>query len=160
MRPPTPTSPTLALLAAVLLAGAAPARAQLQVSGERDLDFGELLGGVPTTISRTDPLGSGQILIRAPRNTQVEVTLLLPTELAGPAGATVPLSFPPGSAGWAPWSIIWLQQAFDPNVPNTFQVGFFGQSSIYLGGTATAPPQAPAGTYSNTITATVAYVNN
>lgn len=157
---------TLLLLAMTLGATAAaalwtPAHAQgLQVVGDQDLNFGELLTGIPTTVTRTDALNSGQIIIRGPRGTDIEVTLLLPNDLVGPGGATIPVSFPPGSAGFAPFFFIFFQQAFDPNVPNTFSIGFFGQVAIYLGGTATAPLQSPAGVYSSTVTAIVANLNN
>lgn len=146
---------------AAVAALAAPVHGQgLQVSGEQDLNFGELLSGIPTTIARTDALNSGQIVIRGARGTDIEVTLLLPDDLVGPGGATIPVSFPPGSAGFAPFFFIFIQQAFDPGVPNTFRIGFFGQSAIYLGGTATAPLQSPAGVYSNTVTAVVANLSN
>lgn len=128
--------------------------------GLQPLDFGTLLGGVPTTVVRTDPLSAGRLELRGERNRDVLVSLLLPTDLVGPGGSRVPLTFGAGDAGWSPTLSIDAQFAFDPSVAQSFILPGNGRASIYLGGTASPPPQPTAGIYTATITLTVSYLGN
>lgn len=151
------------LVAALLLGGAVGVRAQgrpLRVIGLQPLDFGTLLGGVPTTVLRTDPLNAGRLEVRGERGRDVLVSFLLPAELVGPGASVVPLSFGPGSAGYSPTGAIDAQAAFDPSVPDSFALPGNGRATIYLGGSASPPPQPRAGTYFATITLTVSYLGN
>ena len=156
----------LLLAVAPLLAGVADAWAQtragrpLRAMGVQELRFGTLLAGVPTTVLPTDPLDAGQMEVRGRRFSEVLISLLLPGDLVGPGGATVPLTFGPGSGGYSPSSTIGSQLAFDPTVPTVFTLPGNGRSTIYLGGTAHPPPQPPPGTYSGSITLSVSYISN
>lgn len=132
----------------------------LRVDGQQPLSFGELLGGLPQTILRTDPLNSARIQISGRGNSDVLVSFLLPPALVGPGGATVPLSWGPGVAGYSPTRDIDSQIAFDPQVPNVLGLPNNGRGTIYLGGTAIPPAQATVGAYAATITLTISYVGN
>lgn len=156
------------LLVVTLLLPAVPAEGQgqgqggrpLRVTGVQDLTFGTILPGVPITILRSDPINSGQFEIRGQRLTEVLVDLLLPGELVGPVGSSIPLVFGPGSAGYSVSGAIGAQVSFDPDVPQAFTLPGNGRGTIFLGGTATPPPQLPAGAYAATITVTLTYLAN
>src|SRR5262245_51737566 len=81
------------LLLAVLLAPWARASAQLQVTGTRNLNFGALIPGVVRTIAPTDPVSSGLYDITVPNGTRLRLDFTLPTQLVGPGGAVIPLTF-------------------------------------------------------------------
>jgi len=153
----------LAALLLLLLVDANAAAAQgrpLRARPVQSLNFGDLLGGIPTTILRTDPVNSGQFDIRGERLTEVLVELLLPSDLVGPGGSTVPLSFGPGTAGYSPDGSIGSQVAFDPAVPQPLRLPGNGRGAVFLGGTATPPGHVAVGAYAATITLTISYLGN
>ena len=79
-----------------LLLVAMPRRGQAQVSAVaiRDLNFGIVIRGVPNSISPADPVKSGQFYFSTPGiGSRVRIQFTLPTQLNGPAGATLPISF-------------------------------------------------------------------
>jgi hypothetical protein len=132
----------------------------LEAIGEQHLDFGVLLGGIPHTVRRDDPLAAARIRIDGAGRGDVLASFLLPPALVGPAGATVPLTFGAGSAGYSPTGNIADQIAFDPAGPAVFGLGQGGQCTLFLGGTAEPPIQATAGSYGATIVLTISYVGN
>ena len=152
----------LLLLAAVLHGGALTAQGgrPLQVRPAQALNFGELVTGVPREVLPSDALNAGEFDIRGRRNAEVFVELALPAALVGPGGATVPLVFGAGSAGFSATGNSGAQVFFDPFVPQVFTLSSNGRVSVFLGGTATAPPQSPPGAYTSPVTMTVAYVSN
>ena len=159
----------LPLVVAALLLSAGPVLGQgqgqgggrpLRAMGIQDLDFGTILPGVPTTVLRTDPLNSGQFEIRGQRLTEVLVDLVLPPDLVGPSGLSIPLVFGPGSAGYSSTGAIGAQLGFDPDVPQALTLPGNGRDTIFLGGIALPPAQLAAGTYSATITVTLTYLAN
>jgi hypothetical protein len=132
----------------------------LEATGEQPLDFGVLLGGVPHTVRRDDPLAAARIRIDGRGQGDVLVSFLLPPALVGPGGATVPLTFGAASAGYSPTRNIADQVVFDPASPAVFGLGEGGQGALFLGGTAETPTQAAAGLYGATIVLTISYVGN
>ena len=132
----------------------------LRARGDQALSFGELLGGIPTTILPSDPLNSGQIDIRGEKRADVLVEFLLPGAMAGPAGASIPLSFGLGMAGYSVFNSIASQAPFDPSLPQVVQLDKTGRGMIYLGGTATPPHAAAVGAYTATISLTISYLGN
>ena len=129
----------------------------LSARGQQDLQFGPLLPGVPITVSRLDAANAGQFEIRGRRNTEVQVELTLPAVMTSGSGATLPLQFSAGDAGYSTDPAIGSSQAFDPRVPLTTVLASNGKLYIFLGGTALPGSQQAAGTYAATITLTVAY---
>ncbi|HKI94942.1 MAG TPA: hypothetical protein VJ992_06590 [Gemmatimonadales bacterium] len=128
----------------------------LSVFGRQTLNFGTVLPGVPTTISRTDALNAGEFEVRGRKDTQVAIDLTLPAEMT--AGAlSLPLQFGPGDGGYSQAGTIAAATVFDPRVQLVTTLGANGRLYVYLGGTALPGPQQGAGTYSGTIVLTVAY---
>jgi hypothetical protein len=143
----------LFLVHAPLLAQGRP----LTVTGTRDLTFGTVIPGVGQPVLRTNPVQSGEFRLRGEKNTAVQFTFVLPVSMAGPAGATLPLSFGATDAGFSASESITSQVGFDPRAAATGQLSNNGRGSIYLGGTANPGPAQRAGAYSATITLTVSY---
>lgn len=163
-----PRVTTLVLLA---LLACAPTRAQaqgrppgggrpLRVQVQQGLSFGTLLPGVPQTVAPNDPLNAAMVDVRGRGGSDVLVSFLLPMQLDGPAGAGVPVSFPPGSAGYSPTGDIGAQIAFDPYASEVLALPRNGRGMVYLGGIAMPPGQIPSGAYAGTITVTLSYVGN
>jgi hypothetical protein len=139
-------------LASPPLAGQRP----ITVTGVQTLNFGTLLPGVPRTVARTDPVNSGQFTVTGPHGTQALLTFTLPSVMTGPAGATLPLVFGGGDAGYSQAQNIGSQVGFDPTQPFVVTFSQQGSGSVYLGGSAHPAPIQRAGTYAATITLNVA----
>ena len=154
---PTGLCRRLVLCLATLAAVASPAAAQrpLTVQGIQSLTFGSLLAGVNKSVLRTDAVNSGHLDISGPKNVNVLLTFTLPATMAGPAGATLPLSFGSNDGGWSPPQQIGTQTGFDPRVPYTAPLDQNGKVSVFLGGTAKPTANQKAGSYTGTITLTV-----
>jgi hypothetical protein len=130
------------------------------VQVQQGLSFGTLLPGVPQVVAPSDPLNAGILDIRGGGRTDVLVSFLLPVQLDGPDGAGVPVSFPPGSAGYSPTRDIGAQIAFDPYASEVLTLPRNGRGMVYLGGIAMPPSQLPSGGYAGTITVTLSYLGN
>ena len=146
--------PLLALLATAPLAAQRP----IQVEGIKNLAFGLLLAGTPVSVVRTDPVRAGQVNITAQPKSSIIIQISLPVSMSGPAGATLPLAFGANDAGYSALGSIGSQVAFDPRnstvvLTNTSN----GRGTLYLGGTASPAFNQQPGTYTGTITVTVAY---
>jgi len=155
---------------ALLMLLALPARAHgqagqpPQVQGRRNLDFGVMVAGVPSVVARTAG-GAAQFDLRGRDGQRALVTFTLPSEMLGPGGAAIPLAFGGADAGYAEeQGNQALQVAFDPRVPYTLTFRNRGtgnapaRSSVYLGGRAAPPLSGVPGTYTATITLTLAYL--
>ena len=132
----------------------------MRVRPQQALDFGVLIGGVPEVVLPNDALRAAQVHVTGEGLSELLVSFLLPSGLAGPGGAMVPLSFGPGAAGYSPDGNIDAQAAFDPDLSEVFALPRNGRGTIYLGGTALPPAQVPSGTYTASITLTISYVGN
>jgi hypothetical protein len=143
--------PWLHLLATVV---ATPAAAQIGVVPVRDLAFGPVIVGVPTTIAPTHPTRSGQLQITAPSNTRVQIRLTLPNGLVGPAGAELPITFANNDAmvvGTAAGSV---PSTFNPKSTIVIRTTG-GPTNLFVGGSVTPAATQGQGTYAGTITLTV-----
>lgn len=128
----------------------------ISVTGVQSLAFGTLLPGIPTIVARTDAANSGQFTLTGPHDSQAQLTFTLPAVLAGPGGATLPLTFGASDAGYSQSQNIGGQIGFDPK--QSFLITFSGQGrgSVFLGGTARPAPTQRAGSYTGTITLNLA----
>jgi hypothetical protein len=146
----------------VLLAGGMPTLSAqgrpAQVQGRQDLDFGAMIAGVPTSVSRLSAAAAGQFELRGVRNTPVVIQLTLPTVMTGPG--TVPLEFGPNDGGHGPTATITASQPFDPTQSLTVVLAGNGRYFVFLGGTARPSSQTPAGTYGAVVSLTMTYVGN
>lgn len=129
------------------------------VSGRGDLDFADVVAGVPTAITRKDNHRCGSWWIRGNANAEVLLTFTLPPSLSGPAGAAMPITFGSDDAGF-----FWQQKpdmatGFNPQVPRIERLGSNnGHGWVFLGGTVRPSPGQRAGAYLGTIVLTVAYI--
>ena len=132
-----------------LLGPVGPAAAQVSVAGIRDLAFGPVIIGIPSTVAPSDAVRSGQYRFTAPAGSRVRIDFDLPSQLNGPASAKLPIKFGKTDAvivGNAPGSV---PTALDPNPKANlkFDMGTSTAANIFLGGTVTpAGNQAPAAT--------------
>ena len=143
----------LALLGA--FAAARPAAAQVSVTATRDLAFGVVIVGVPSSVAPSHPTKSGQFRLTAPLNSKVQVRFTLPDELIGPAGAQLPISFGSNDAlalGTAPGStpITW-----NPKATRNPQFQPSTVYNVFIGGTVTPAVNQQQGSYAATITLTI-----
>ena len=146
---------TVALTAAVAMPLTGQGR-PLTVTGAQSLSFGTLLPGVPAVVSRTDAARSGQFAIQGPHGTQAQLNFTLPSVLSGPGGATLPVVFGGGDAGYSDSQNIGSQVGFDPRQGFVITFGQQGRGSVFLGGTARPAPTQRAGSYTATITLNMA----
>jgi len=149
--------PWLLVCCAMLLGPVTPAVAQVSVLGIRNLAFGPVIVGIPSSVAPSDPLRSGQFRITAPAGSRVRLDFDIPTQLVGPGTARLPIKFAKTDGmvvGNAPGSV---PVALDPNLKANlkYDMGSSTAANIFLGGTVTpAANQAPGG-YVATITLTV-----
>lgn len=149
------------LILCLVLVAPLPLAAQgrpVGVRGVRNLNFGMVLPGVPQTVLRTDAANSGQYDIAGDRDAVVQLTFTLPSAMTGPGGAALPLSFAAGDAGYSQSQAIGSQVGFDPRAAFVATLSKTGRASVFLGGTALPSTAQRAGTYTATVTLTVAYV--
>ena len=141
---------TLASALALLLC-AAPLAAQVQVNGIDNVRFGNLLGGIPKTVLRTNASAAGKYNIITPGNRFILIAFTLPTVMAGPGGATMPISFAGTTAGYSDAQAIGSQIGFSPST-GTLRRSTDGLASVFLGGTVTPAAAQAAGSYTATVT--------
>lgn len=146
------------VLAALWVVGLSAQGRPLNVSGRRDLDFGTVIAGVPTSVGRLDPT-AGQFIVRGVRNTELLIELTLPTALSGATGS-VALSFGPADGGHGPTSSVAASMPFDPRAPLTVALPGNGTYYVWLGGTVQPLVQQVPGTYSAAIVLTASYTGN
>ena len=148
----------LLLVLLALLVAPRPLAGQSTVTGVRNLDFGPVIRGVPSTILPSDPIRSGRFYVRHIINRQVQVRFTLPTQLARVAGgANLPISFSNTSAiakGTAPTS---NPLTFNPNNTQTFNLVTSADFYINLGGQVSPAAGQATGAYSGTITLTCTF---
>lgn len=146
-----------------LLAALSPSAAQgqggrgLNALSRQSLDFGMLFTGTATKVSRFDALRAGQFELRGEKGAEVRVDLGLPSALNGPGGGRVPLTFGSGDGGYTRDGTIATAAPFDPRAALITTLSSNGRLYIFLGGTATPAARQPAGSYTGTITLTIAY---
>jgi hypothetical protein len=151
----------LTLALALSLANVTELRAQLprSASGVRDLGFGSILPGVRTTVQPTDVVRSGQFEITGDISDPIEITFSLPSVLTGPEGATMPVSFTNESAGFSASGSITNQAFFDPKVPFQTNLSSTGRGTGFLGGVLDPSPTQRAGSYTGSVSITVAFLS-
>ena len=148
------------LLLLVVTATAGHALPPLQVQRSRNLQFGQILPGAPSTVLWNDAARAGQYRIRGNRDSEILVDFFLPAELDGQRGTSIPVAFGPGDAVYVPDGNLGSAIPFDPRVPTTLRLPASGQGLILLGGTALPSAQASSGRYRARVALTVAYTGN
>jgi len=155
----------LAVLAVMTAAaaGAGQAEAQgrpLSASGQNDLTFASVFPGVPEIVSYADAVNAGAFQARGQKDSEVALTLTLPTALMAAGGRTLTLQFGPNDGAWNIQNDVATARAFDPRVVLTVRLSQQGRLFLWLGGTALPTATQAAGSYSGTVTLTAAYTGN
>lgn len=168
---------TAACAGALLLAPAAPGQGvagqvgiDAQVIGQvitvtslRNLTFGTVLKGVPTSVLPSNA-AAGAWQVQGDKNAQVTMTFTLPTVLTNVQalpGSTMPISFGAASALWnRGTNTVVGATPFDPSTGATGRIGPPANPFIYLwiGGTVSPAANAKPGIYTGTIVVSVAYL--
>ena len=150
--------PTTLRLALALMICATPmsARAQVSVSGVRNLQFGFVAGGVPTVVAPGDPVKSGQWNLTAPVGTKVQIRITTPTQLIRTGGGgTMPAVFLNGDVFiQGNWNGA-VVELFNPNATKNFQFTGGTTAFIRLGGRVTPAGNQATGPYANTVICTI-----
>jgi hypothetical protein len=149
--------PCTVLLGAVLC-WPASARAQVTVLGDRDLRFGAVTQGVPKYVPPSDPINSGEFEFTATLGSQAQVKFTLPSQLNGPAGATIPIVFGSNDAieqGTGPGNV---PSTFNPKGANVIKMTNTTRMLIFLGGTISPAANQRTGNYSAPVVMTVTIV--
>jgi len=141
----------------MLLGAATPAVAQVSVAGIRNLAFGPVIVGIPSTVAPSDAIRSGQYRFTAPAGARVRIDFDLPSQLNGPGSARLPIKFGKTDAivvGNAPGSV---PTVLDPNpkANQKFDMGTNTAANIFLGGTVTPAGNQAPGSYVATVVLTV-----
>jgi hypothetical protein len=147
----------LLLLLSVL--GLAATRAEAQtVSGNRNLNFGIVIRGVPNSVPPAHATRSGRFYVRYQLNRQVQVRLTLPNTLARTGGGgSLPISFgatdafAQGTAGSS------VPVTFDPRTTQTFTLQTSPDFYINLGGRVAPTAAQATGNYTGNVTLTVTF---
>ena len=144
----------LLVLLGACVAGS-PVAAQVSITPIRDLAFGAVIIGIPSSVGPSHPTRSGQFRITAPLNTKVQIRFTLPDQLAGPAGAQLPITFGSSDAlavGTTPGS---TPMTFNPKSTRNPQFEGSTAYDVFIGGTVTPAGNQPPGSYAATITLTI-----
>jgi hypothetical protein len=128
----------------------------LNVTAGNNLEFGNVLPGVPKSVAATDP-GAGTFRITGQSAFEVAMTYTLPTNLSDgtndlPIGTWGGLHNGTNSTAGA--------VSFAPTGVATADVYGTGDIWVFLGATVTPGVNQPAGTYTGTIQLDVAYTGN
>ena len=133
-----------------------PSAAQAQVvASSQPLNFGPLVAGVTEIVTSTDAARRADITIQGTSNATASLTVVLPTALTAPTGATVPLQFQPGDVIFEPPV---GQGPTTVNLQGTTSIRLHRtrEGRLYIGGRALPAVGQRAGAYSATIVVIVA----
>jgi hypothetical protein len=143
------------LLVLLALVTAPSAGAQVSITGIRNLAFGPVIVGIPSTVGPSHPTRSGQFRLTAPLNSKVQIRFTLPGQLVGPAGAQLPITFGSTDAmaiGSAPGS---TPLTWNPKATRNPQFQPSTSYDVFIGGTVTPAGNQLPGSYTATITLTI-----
>lgn len=141
------------LLACVVVLLPVSARAQV-VASMQPLNFGPLIGGVVEVVPPTDAARRGDISIQGTSNASASLSLVLPTALEAPDGATVPLQFLAGDLTYQQPAGGLVTVNVDGST--TIRLHRTRPGRLYIGGRALPAVGQTAGVYSATIVVVVA----
>jgi hypothetical protein len=143
----------LVLLAA--LTAAPSAAAQVTVTPIRDLAFGPVIVGIPSTVGPSHPTRSGQFRLTAPVGTRIQMRFTLPNQLNGPAGAQLPITFTNSDGMYVGSWAGSTPTTFNPKATRNLQFTGGTTYNVFIGGRVTPAANQRQGNYAATITITV-----
>ena len=132
--------------------------APLTVTPAANLDFGNVIPGVNSTLLPSDA-NAGRFDVAGAGVLQVTLDFTtLPNQLTTGGGATMPITYAAGSAAYAA-TPAGTQTTFDPSATATTNL-VAGALSVFLGGTVQPAFSQAAGSYAATVTLQVAYTGS
>jgi hypothetical protein len=135
----------------------------LTIAGTQDLDFGNVVQGIPITVNPQTAANAGRFQLNGRPNAEFQISFTLPAALQSGA-LTLPIAFGPASACGRTTNVQATCTTFDPAVGRTARIRTAGPPNnnyfVWVGGTLTPAPGQPGGIYQGTITATAAYTGN
>lgn len=129
----------------------------LTVTGVQDLAFGNVYPGVNKTIDYTDATNGGQFSVTGFGGAQVQVSFTLPTALDGPSGATLPIDSWTGYYNQTNSATTGGSAFSSLSGSTTTTLSGTGDLYVFLGARVVPANNQTAGSYTNTVTMTVAY---
>ena len=127
------------------------AAAQVLVTSDQNLTFGQVTPGVPMQVAPTDITRRAALSVSG--RGRYRVTFVLPTQLNGPSGQQIPVTF---GATDGRVEIRNRVETFSPATGHEFRINPSDETAqIYLGGRATPVTGTRAGTYTATIVMTI-----
>ena len=151
--------PRLVLLVALLLSAVAAAGAQsaatLRVNVLRQLEFGQLIGGVDASLGPADGRATAEFEILGPPGATVQLVFTLPTALASDNAGRVGLTFGAQSAAYSVSESNLDMIPFDPRAPFSAKLPASGRIVVMIGGTARASRQLVSGKYTSSLSLSV-----
>lgn len=131
----------------------------LTVTGQQDLDFGDVFPGVASTVAVADA-SAGRWLTTGSSGAEIQLAFTLPANLVSGAN-TLPIVFGANSAGYNIANIAGAATTFDPASGATSNLGVApAELYVWIGGTVTPAVTQPQGLYTGTINLTVNYTGN
>ncbi len=151
--------PAVAARAQSIEASAIVVGGNLTITRERDLDFGDVIRGVPATIAVANA-ASARFLVRGTRGAEISLDFLLPIFLTvGPY--TLPIGFGPTSAGHSTLPQSRNAVLFDPRLTHITRLRpSNGRLYTWLGGTVSPSLTQAPGVYTGAVTLVVSYTGN
>lgn len=136
----------------------------ITITGSNDLQFGNVFPGVNKTVAYSDATNAGQFSVSGDGGAQVSVSFTLPTNLNGPSSSTLPIGTWTGyyntsnSASTGGTAFTPSATSFNTNLSGTS--GSAGSLFVFLGATVSPAGNQTQGSYTNTVTMTVAYTGS
>jgi uncharacterized protein DUF4402 len=135
----------------------------MAITTVRDLAFGSVVKGVPTTVA-PGAAGAGEWQVTGNKNAFAQITFTLPAQLINVQalpGSAMPISFGAGAA-------LWRRDVNNPAGATTFDpgtgtTGRFGATAtptlyIWIGGTVNPAANAKPGVYVGTVVVSLVYL--
>jgi hypothetical protein len=139
----------LFLVAAPSLRAQAPA--SLRVNVLRQLEFGQLIGGVSADVPAVSSRATALFEIIGPPNAGVRLVFTLPAQLTGEGGGQIGLTFGPQSAAYSVSQTNVDNIPFDPRAPFTLKLPPTGRVVVLIGGMAMPSRQLASGRYAGNL---------
>ncbi len=143
----------LLLVAAPALRGQTPA--SLRVNVLRQLEFGQLIGGVDASVGPAESKATAMFEIIGPAGATVQLVFTLPGQMIGEGGGRVALAFGAQSAAYSVNASNVDNIPFDPRTPFTLRLPANGRVVVMIGGTARASRQLISGRYTGNLSLSV-----
>jgi hypothetical protein len=136
----------------------------LVTTGTNDLSFGNVYPGVTKLVGYSDATNAGRFTVTGYGGAEVSISFTLPTDLAGPSNSALPIGSWSGYHNTANSTGAGGTEFTPSSAQTTTRLGGTapanGSLHVFLGATVTPSAAQAQGTYTGTVTMTVAYTGN